>query len=376
MKTKTITQLRSVIDALDENIIHLIAQRLSIGKKIGAFKHKNSISIDDQQRERQVVDRILATAKRRGIPSLFIKKLFAEIIKETKNKQQQSPANKPSGLRIAIIGLGLIGGSLGLLIARKTNHKVIGFSKSAATKTHAAKIGAVHTVAETIGDAVKTADIVIFATPVEQTLKLLPHIAEHLKPNTLVTDTGSVKEVVCTQAEKVLPNPSLFIGGHPMAGTENSGITHADAGIFDNAVWIATPTQTTNIKALKKLSTVLADLGFQVVLMSPEKHDRAVAVVSHLPAFIALSLMQTLSNANSKEISSVASSGFADTTRLALQNPKLAFEFARFNTEELLRALASHRGTITQIESLITNEKFDELLQLLQEVQKKRFVLY
>lgn len=371
MKTEEIKQLRNRIDVLDEHIVALLAKRLTIGRRIGVIKKHVNVSIGNRQREDSVLHHVTMIAKKHAVSPAFVEKIFTNIIVET--RMQQSPmVKKPNGLRITIIGLGHIGGSLGLLIRQKTDHRVIGFSKSKSTRIAGVKIGAVHEVTTNPQDAVRKANIVILATPVKQTLKLLSQITPHLKPTAIVIDTGSVKETVCTQAVKVLRNPEQFIGGHPMAGTENSGIVHARADMFTNATWVITPTNTTNTKMLQTLQNFLTHLGFRIVCMSAEQHDGAVALTSHMPSFVAASLIQSLISSTITDIPQMVSSGFRDSTRLTLQNPQLLLEFARFNTTNLLHALSSHQKSIMEIKSLIEKKHVEQLCMLLKRVQQKR----
>jgi len=180
---------------------------------------------------------------------------------------------------VTIIGVGLIGGSLGISLKDLgLATKVVGVSRSQEHLNRAIEKQAIDEGTTDCVAAVREADLVILATPIESIIPILSKIAPHLKPGAIVTDVGSTKLQIVSEADVIMPKGCFFIGGHPMAGSEHSGIDAARAFLFDNAVWVFTPTLKSNIEALEKLKKFFNKLDIRPLVLKPEVHDKGLRV--------------------------------------------------------------------------------------------------
>lgn len=228
--------------------------------------------------------------------------------------------------RISIIGLGLIGGSLGLALKQSlgTSVKITGFARKPEVATEAVRINVVDRTEPQLSQAVSNSDIVIIATPVLAMKGVLKNIASHLSPNTIVTDVGSTKAQVLKWASDYLPSTVTFVGGHPMCGKETSGLNDAEARLFEDCVYCLTRNEETNKEALIQMQELVKAIGARAVVLDAENHDRLVAAVSHLPLLLSSTLVSTLAKSSLwPEMSKLASTGFLDMTRLASGDPEL-----------------------------------------------------
>lgn len=216
--------------------------------------------------------------------------------------------------RIALLGVGLIGGSLGLALKRHAPDLIITGFDSPEVLDLAQERGAIDNKAASAEACVEDADLVILATPLGPALRLLTEIAPSVKPGAVVTDVGSVKNPITRHAGTVLPEHAVFIGGHPMTGSEKTGIAHSDAVLFENAVYVLCP-DTTESEAFVALSALLARVGAHVRVMGAEEHDRAAARVSHIPQLLAVTLVNQI--LDDPDSASLAAGGFRDMTRIA-----------------------------------------------------------
>lgn len=275
---------------------------------------------------------------------------------------------------IAIIGIGLIGGSLGMSIKR------VGMAEDIlGIDLYQENIDiAIETQAITRGNIgfedLKYADIVFLATPVVASIKILKDIAPFLKEGAIVTDVGSTKVEVVRAAEQILPPSVTFIGGHPMAGSEHIGIQGADAYLFENAVYILTPTARTDAVKLETLKAVIESIGAKVIVLEPEDHDIRVATVSHLPHLIAAVLMGTANEVDQvrSQTLALAAGGFRDTTRIAAGNPEMWRDIFLTNKAPLLEVLSIFKNRLSQWEDLLKGSMGGELLMELEKSREQR----
>lgn len=217
--------------------------------------------------------------------------------------------------RITIIGLGLIGGSLGLAIRKHLPGTVItGFDRPRVLSL-ARKRGAIHVAGSSLARAVEGADLVILAAPLDQIQTLLPTIARLVPPTTLVTDVGSVKGSVMARARRLFPRGN-FVGGHPMTGAEQSGIRAAHPLLFENAIHVLTPLARA---PLRPLANLIRRIGGRPLKMDPGTHDAVAAVVSHVPQLVAVGLMNLAGRGRgvSQQALRLGAGGFRDLTRIA-----------------------------------------------------------
>ncbi|HCI81414.1 MAG TPA: prephenate dehydrogenase/arogenate dehydrogenase family protein [Ktedonobacter sp.] len=262
--------------------------------------------------------------------------------------------------RIAIVGLGLIGGSMGLAL-HKANAatEITGYDLGRGVSTHAQKIGAIDQAYDALADAVRGAELVILATPVGAMRSLLQDIAPYISPDTVVTDVASTKTQVIHWADELL-GTKQFVGGHPMTGKEVSGVEAADATLFHNHVYCITPTEHTPESALQKVITLAEIVGARVRFLSPEQHDEQVAGVSHLPFLASIALVNTASaHENWGSTSRLAASGFRDMSRLAAGNPEMYRDICLTNASAIGKWLEAYIAELEQLKSRILEQDKD-----------------
>ena len=253
---------------------------------------------------------------------------------------------------IAIIGMGLMGGSVALRL-KKLGYKgtIVASGSRPQTLAAALESKAVDRIESDLKKAVATADLVIVAAPVGYTGDIFKEIADTLKKGAIVTDVGSVKGYVLEMAKKFLPNAVVFLGGHPMAGSEKSGFSAATPYLYENAYYFITPTAETPIEAVDKLTNLIEQLGAYPVVTDPYEHDKLVAQISHLPQLMATALVNMLDEKD-KGISYMpfAGGGFRDTTRIASSSPEMWRDIFTYNKKEVLNC-------VTQLEKSLNNFK-------------------
>jgi len=260
--------------------------------------------------------------------------------------------------KAAIIGLGLIGGSIGLALnEKKIIPEIVGYTRTPANIEKALARGAITQGAPDPASAVKDADLVIIATPVWAILEMMEVIAPHLKTGALVTDVGSTKVEIVAYAQKVLPEGVSFIGGHPMAGKEVSGIDAAEASLLEGCRWILTPAMpAVDTTALDKISELIIRLGANPIVLDAAIHDYYVAAVSHVPFILSIVLMETASSSQEwSQMSDLAASGFIDMTRLAGGEPQMYEDICRTNSKNISFWLQKYMHSLRKMHHLIAD---------------------
>ena len=240
-----------------------------------------------------------------------------------------------TGRSVAIIGLGLIGGSIALALKRSATPPVIvGWDWDAAARALAQTRGAVDRVADDPMLAVTHAELVIVAVPVLSIREIFAAIAPALRHDAIVTDVASTKVAVCAWAAELLPG--TFVGGHPMAGSEQSGIAHARGDLFAGATYCLTPEPTTPATAVETVTVLVHTLGARAQVLSPETHDRVVAAISHLPFLLSTALVEVIATSPEWELlRTVAATGFRDVSRLASGDPRMHRDICLTNAREI-----------------------------------------
>ncbi|MFT5594220.1 MAG: 3-phosphoshikimate 1-carboxyvinyltransferase [Oceanicoccus sp.] len=259
--------------------------------------------------------------------------------------------------RIAIIGLGLIGGSwVKALRENLSGLEVIGFDRNIDSMEQASALGIIDSFSMTAADVVAGADLVILSVPILAVHEILAEIKPHLAENTLITDVGSVKGCVARDIRSVFGGDySRFVLGHPIAGSEKSGITAADSRLFVNHEVILTPLANTDPKAVEVISDLWGVVGAKVELMDVQHHDEVLAATSHLPHLLAYSLVDTLAhNHENKEIFNYAAGGFRDFTRIAASSPKMWHDIFTANKQAVLDALDLFTHDLGQLRQAVT----------------------
>ncbi len=265
---------------------------------------------------------------------------------------------KPLFKRVAIIGVGLIGGSLGMaILSRKLAGRVIGADIDPASLELALEAEAIHEGAADPETAVAGADLIMICTPVGNIVEIIKKIAPLLELGCIVTDVGSTKARIVGEAEKLIPAGTSFIGGHPMTGSEMTGVRGADRYLFENAVYILTPTGQTKQDAVKKLRRLVDALGAKVIEKHPAEHDLIVAAVSHLPHFVATTLVNTAGEIEKEHqgLLMLAAGGFRDTTRVAAGNPLMWRDICLTNKENILKVMDRFKEVLDKTYRMIAD---------------------
>ena len=273
--------------------------------------------------------------------------------------------------RVAIIGLGLIGGSIGLGLRKWSAEQtkgsdqaleVIGFDLDLDQQNYAKKISAVDKVEWELGKAVRDADIVVIAAPVLAIKETFENIAPILKSGTIVTDVGSTKSQVLEWANEILPRTVHFVGGHPMAGNALS-IEGAEADLFKGATWCVAPSVHASDEAIRNVLGMISALGAESYFVDPVEHDAYVAGVSHLPFVMAATLMNSLSSDSSwRDMKTLTAGGFRDMTRLASGSSAMHRDIIMTNRQSILRWVDAVQTDLSSLRELIasTTEDADE----------------
>ena len=239
--------------------------------------------------------------------------------------------------KVTIIGVGLIGGSIGLAIKkRKLSNEVVGVFRRESTLKRALKCKAVDKATMSMASGVDGADLVIVASPVHSIPKLVNMAVKHAKDGAIITDAGSTKAWIVSSVEKSFAKSKdvHFVGSHPMAGSEHDGVEFAKADLFEKAPCIITKTSATDKASLSKIIKFWRSLGAIVKIMSPASHDKSVSLISHLPHIVAFGLVGSVP---SQELQ-YAAEGFKDTTRTASSDPELWADIFLTNRKEVLKA--------------------------------------
>ncbi len=258
--------------------------------------------------------------------------------------------------QVTIVGVGLIGGSLGLAWrGRGGVGTVVGVDVDEASLRRAREIGAVDRATTDLAEGVAGADLVVMATPVRVTLELIGRLGPLVGAGAVVTDVGSTKVEVCRLMREGLPAGVTFVGGHPMAGSEGQGIEAADPYLFQNAVYVLTPEEDADPAAVAALRRLVEAAGAQVVLMDPERHDRWVAAVSHLPQLVAVALVNAVADADREDpgLLALAAGGFRDTTRITSSPAGIWLDILATNRDRILPAVARFRAALSRLEEAL-----------------------
>ena len=262
--------------------------------------------------------------------------------------------------RVGIVGLGLIGGSLGLDL-QADGWDVQGLVHRSATAERAKERGLVSDVS-TDPACLDGCDLVILALPIPLLLHPEPSLLEALPAEAVITDVGSVKQPVLEAWRGRHPR---FVASHPMAGTALAGVEAGIKGLFRGRPWIATPEPKTDPSALAMVQSLALSLGSHWLTAAAAQHDQAVALISHMPVLVSAALLRAVGDERDPEIRRLAlvlaSSGFADTTRVGGGNPDLGVAMASTNREALLRSLAAYRWSLEQLEDAVLQENWPQL---------------
>ncbi|MBI3331282.1 MAG: prephenate dehydrogenase/arogenate dehydrogenase family protein [Candidatus Omnitrophica bacterium] len=273
--------------------------------------------------------------------------------------------------QVTIVGLGLIGGSLGMALRRRRLARaVVGVSRRPASLRRARRLGAIDWGTTDLARAASGADVVVLATPVDAIVPYGRRAARAMRPGGVLTDVGSTKAAVVRALARGLPRGVSFVGAHPIAGSERRGVEAADARLFDGTLCILTPTARTDRRALRVVRRLWTSLGGRVVTMSPDRHDRLLAGLSHLPHLVACSLIGAMTGALPRPPQS-----FLDMTRITQSDPDLWDDIFLSNRVHLLRAMDRFEARWRALRRLVAGSRRRALRRALARAHSRRHAL-
>jgi prephenate dehydrogenase len=276
---------------------------------------------------------------------------------------------KPS---VAIIGVGLIGGSIGLALKKNAlAADVVGIGHRRESLDEAETVGAVDRSTTDLAEGVREAELVFVCSPVGMISEHVRLAAEHCREGALLTDAGSTKEQICRELAEPLPRGCRFLGGHPLAGSEKKGARHASADLFRDRLAILTPRDGAPREDLERLQTLWQGMGSQVIAMEPAEHDRILAMTSHLPHAVAVALAATLT----EKAYPFTGTGFRDTSRLAAGDPTLWNDIFSANRHHVLHSIDAFADQLARLREAVDRDDPSKLKPLLEEAKNHRDAL-
>jgi prephenate dehydrogenase len=271
--------------------------------------------------------------------------------------------------KIAIVGVGLIGGSIGMAARRrKLADQVIGIGRRESSLRTAKRRGAVTATTTDLAEGVAEADLIVVCTPVEAIVDAVQQVAASCPPRALITDAGSTKAEIVAALERGLPRSAHYVGSHPMAGSEQNGPQHASEDLLVGRTVIMTPTRQTSGADRSRLRRFWESLGARVVELTPREHDRRIATVSHLPHLVAATLAASATPADLEYVAS----GWLDTTRIAAGDVDLWEQIVRTNSAHVLKSLSRFETLLNSVREAIAEGDYRRLRKILKEAKRKR----
>jgi len=265
--------------------------------------------------------------------------------------------------KVAILGVGLLGASFSLAAKKKgICSQVTGFGRSRENLVRAKSMGIIDVVSADPASACSDADLVLLAAPAGSFVELVKQACPAFKKGAIVTDVGSVKGDLVLELERLMPPGVHFIGSHPIAGSDRSGIDSAHADLFCDALCIVTPTERSDPRSLKSVMDLWSSLGSKVMAMGPAQHDRVYAAVSHLPHLIAYAMVNTVSDID-KSYLSYCGQGFRDMTRIAASSPDIWTDISLLNRQNLIEMIDLFRENLNRMEAQLKTAEADGLRQ-------------
>lgn len=261
--------------------------------------------------------------------------------------------------QVTIVGVGLIGGSLGMILKRKgLADRVVGVGRRVENLKKAVELGAIDRYVVDSTEGVREADLVVLATPVDTYERHLKEWASCLKTGAIVTDVGSVKGPLVKQAEAALPHGVHFVGAHPIAGKEKTGVVAGTPQLFTGARCIITPTKTTDPEALERVRALWRETGSVVLEMDPYEHDKILGAVSHLPHVAAFALTNALIDLRERLIPSLdlaghSGGGLRDATRIAASSPEMWRDIFLWNRDNIVACIEAYERSLARLKQLI-----------------------
>lgn len=263
--------------------------------------------------------------------------------------------------KVAIIGVGLIGGSLAMAMKQKRMaDTIVGIGRGMANLELAMRLGVVDSISADIESGVSGADLVVVAVPVLKTGETIKKAASGLTSPCIITDVGSVKKAIIDECEAALPKGITYVPGHPIAGTENSGVEAAMANLYNERVCILTPTSNTPQTDIAKIREMWQEAGSRVVIMDAATHDRLLSAISHLPHMIAYTLVNTVAASGEKNIDFLkySAGGFRDFTRIASSSPEMWADVCAMNKDNIIGMIENFQRQLETLKRLMAQGDF------------------
>jgi prephenate dehydrogenase len=265
---------------------------------------------------------------------------------------------------VVIVGVGLIGGSLAAALrSRKLVQTIIGVGRDSARLELARQAGLIDKSSTDLAAAAAQADVIVFCTPVDRVAQGVREAVQHARPGTLLTDVGSVKQPIC-DALRDIPT---FIGSHPIAGSHRQGFEAADANLFEGRTCVVTPLPSATTAQVIRVERLWQGIGMRTVQMSPDDHDQALAMTSHLPHLVASALASTLTEANQP----LTGSGFRDTTRIAAGDPDLWTSILLQNGQHVIRGIEAVQRQLEAYKQSLAAQNGEQIKRLLSEGKQR-----
>lgn len=277
--------------------------------------------------------------------------------------------------KVGIIGLGLIGGSMGLALkrAKLQGTEIIGFDRDRDVEGRAAKYGAIDRTARSMEELARDCAIIVIATPIVSVERVLADIGPHVQRGAVVTDTASTKGTVLAWARRILPEGVHFVGGHPMAGKEKSGPQAAEATLFDDRPYVVIPSVSAVPGAVNAVVGLAEAIGAKPVFLDADEHDAYAAAISHVPLVASVALFGLARGSTAwPELASMAGPAFRDLTRLASGDPEMSHDICLTNRQNISHWIDRYIGELRRLQEMIDGDDDEALFRALAETQIER----
>ena len=278
---------------------------------------------------------------------------------------------------VGIIGVGLIGGSLGMALkAKEIADKVIGFGRNEQRLMKAKLLGAIDEYSLSY-DQIAQSDLIIICTPVRLVSDTLKDISKYLKPGTIITDVSSTKRQVVDSAKLLTPPGCFFVGGHPMAGSEKTGVEAASPDLFVGATYVITPDETIPASIVAKMTNLIDAIGARVEIMEPLEHDRTVAVISHLPHVISAALVHLTENEeqDTSNASKLVAGSFRDLTRVTDSSPVLWRDICLSNADTICKSIDDFQQILSEFKDNLLECKETQIYDFFEDAKEIRRII-
>lgn len=365
---RSLTQLRKKIDALDAQLVDILSRRAELVSAVADWKRQNQKQVYDPSREQFILDRV-AQLNPGPLSAIEIQEMMALLIRGFRNFEErvnsQVLVQKNNVKKVSIIGMGLIGGSIALSLARRPDlYQLMGFDVSAPKKTRVGRV--IQEWARSPQEALQ-ADVVILALPVTEIVRFLKKYRKNFRPGSIVTDVGSTKREICATAWQVLDPSVVFIGGHPLAGKAQSGAEVAEADLFAGKPFVLVPGR--NSDGIDELEKILSILGAGCWFCDAETHDQLLAFTSHLPQMTSIALTLAVAQAIQTQGPVLHGPALREMTRLAESDPRMWQDIVKTNGDHLEDAMDD---LISELKKLKQTLKRGNLTQKFKAAKKAR----